>query len=74
MNPSTQNPSSSVKASGPPSKADSGEADSLTAEDVAQQRAERLAAISAAVNAGHYDSDEMLEKALGIMLGRIEEE
>ena len=77
MTPSTNNlPSSqhSDRSSAPESltsaseKTDTG----VTPDEFKAQRAEKLAAISAAVAAGHYDSDEMLEKALGIMLDRLD--
>jgi len=79
MTPSTNNPpssqhSESSTASGSLNSASKNTDSGVTPDEFAAQRAEKLAAISAAVAAGHYDSDEMLEKAFGIMLNRLDTE
>ncbi len=48
--------------------------DAVTAEELAQLRNEKLAAIQKAIAAGAYDSDELLEKAMRKMIERIEDE
>ena len=40
-------------------------------DEILRARQERLAAIRKAVEAGEYDSDDLLEKALERMIGRI---
>lgn len=49
-------------------------ADSVSPEELAQLRSEKLAAIQKAIAAGAYDSDELLEKALQKMLERIQDD
>ncbi|MCA9034042.1 MAG: hypothetical protein KDA91_02875 [Planctomycetaceae bacterium] len=43
----------------------------LTAEEMAQLRDERLATIRKAVESGDYDSDELLERSVRIMIERL---
>ena len=42
------------------------------AANLSESRLEKLARIRAAIDAGHYDSDELLEKSLARMLQRFE--
>lgn len=64
-------PADGVGEQGP---ADQGDHPSVESENPVESRAERLRRIQQDVNAGRYDSDEMLEQALEIMLKRMSDD
>ncbi len=81
MNKTAQNTTSSSiagrlveqEALGPGSTLPLAEVRGLTAAELRGIKDEKLAAIRHAIDQGDYDSDTILEKALGLMLERLEQ-
>jgi anti-sigma28 factor (negative regulator of flagellin synthesis) len=46
---------------------------SVTQEEATQHRQEKLDAIRVAIARGNYDSDELLQKSMGLLLQRLEQ-